>query len=85
MKVLGIEKNVIIDFKDKTGRQVHLEGLRLHLGEERKGVEGIAVDKPVFVNNEKACYPTAEKLKVGDVVALAYNRFGTFDSLYIPE
>lgn len=83
MTVLGIEKNVIIDFKNKQGQQVHLEGLRLHLGETRKNVEGTAVDKPLFVNKEKDCYAVAEGLSVGDTVKVSYNRFGTFDSLSI--
>ncbi len=82
MKVLGIEKNVVVDFNRKDGKHVHSEGIRLHLGELRKEVEGIAVGKPLFVNNEKPCFALAESLKVGDEVAVSYNRFGTFDSLY---
>lgn len=83
MIVLGIEKNVVIDFKNRQGQQVHLEGLRLHLGETRKGVEGTAVDKPLFVNKDKDCYAVADSLKVGDTVNVSYNRFGSFDSLYV--
>lgn len=83
MVVLGIERNVIIDFKNKLGQQVHLEGMRLHLGDTRKEVEGTAVDKPIFVNKDKDCYALAEKLEVGDAVKVSYNRFGTFDGLYI--
>lgn len=83
MTVLGIEKNVVIDFFDKKkNQQVHHEGIRLHLGEEKKGVEGIAVDKPLFVSKDRTCYDLAEKLKVGDKVTVSCNRFGTFESLY---
>lgn len=83
MTVLGIEKDVVIDFKNKQGQQVHLEGMRLHLGDTRNGVIGTAVDKPLFVNKEKECYELASKLEVGDSVKVFYNRFGTFESLAI--
>ncbi len=81
-KVLGIEKNVVIDFFDKKKNvQVHHEGLRLHLGEERKSVEGIAVDKPIFVSNERSCYALAESLTVGDEIKVGYDRWGSFSTI----
>lgn len=83
MKVLGIERNVVIDFFDKKkNAQVHHEGLKLHLGEEKSSVEGIAVDKPIFVSKERACYSDAEKLAVGDEVTVGYNRYGTFETVF---
>ncbi len=84
MTVLGIEKDVVIDFKDKkTGKQVHLEGMKLHLGETKSTVIGTAVDKPLFINKDKDCYDLASKLEVGDTVKVFYNRFGSFESLAI--
>ncbi len=81
MTVLGIERNVVIDFKTKDGRKVHLEGLRLHLGEKKDNVEGMAVDKPLFISNERDCYDEACALALNDEVKVYYNRFGTFESI----
>ena len=81
-KVLGIEKNVVIDFFDKKKNvQVHREGLRLHLGEERKSVEGFAVDKPIFVSNERSCYALAESLNIGDEVEIGYDKWRNFSTV----
>lgn len=81
-KVLGIEKNVVIDFVDrKRNENVHLEGMYLHLGETKKNVEGMAVSKPLFVNSSKSCYGLAQTLKVGDEIELFYNRYGSFEAL----
>lgn len=83
MKVLGIERNVVIDFYDKKKQaQVHHEGLKLHLGEEKTNVEGIAVDKPVFISKDRACYADAEKFALGDEVTVGYNRFGSFETVF---
>lgn len=80
MKVLGIQRSVVFDFKNQKNEQVHLEGAKLFLGEERPGVEGISVIEPVFVNNTKPCYPKVSELNVGDEVNIYYNRFGKVDS-----
>lgn len=86
MKVLGLERNVVLDFKDaKTGRDVHTEGIRLHLGEEKDGVEGIAVGKPIFIAKTKECYNAALGLMVGNEIKLSYNRFGQVDYIIIVE
>lgn len=85
MKVLGIERNVVIDFKDTSGRQIHTEGIRLHLGEEKPDVEGIAVNKPIYIANTKDCYNAALGLMVGNEIRLSYNRFGQVDYIVLVD
>ncbi len=85
IKVLGIERNVVIDFTDKkTKEKVHLEGMRLHLGEEgTKNVEGIStgcVNKnPLFVSNTRDYFNTCNSLQIGDTIKISYNRFHSVD------
>lgn len=82
MNVLGIERNVVIDFYDKKKQEkVHHEGLRLHLSWEQKNVEGMAVDKPLFVSKTRDCYGLAETLKVGETINVIYNKYGNFESI----
>lgn len=84
MKVVGIEKNVIIDFDDrKKNEHVHHEGVRLHLGEEiTKDGEGIRVSS-IFVSNKRDFFTICESMKVGDKVRCSYNRFGSLDYIDI--
>lgn len=80
MKVLGIERDVVIDFDDrKKGEHVHHEGLRIHLGENIvKNGEGQKVSS-IFVSSKREYYENCAGLAVGDTVRCSYNRFGSLD------
>lgn len=81
-KVIGIKKGVVYDFVDRnTGNKIHTEGINLYIGEERKDVDGICFEKPLFVSNTKPYFGLADSLKVGDIVTVYYNKFGKVDSI----
>ena len=81
-KVIGIKKGVVYDFVDKSnGNKIHTEGINLYIGEERKDVDGLMFEKPLFVSNTKPFFNVADSLKVGDTVTVYYNKYGKVDSI----
>lgn len=73
-EVTGIKK---VDYvSKKTGRPV--QGFSLWLSYERKDVEGTACDE-VYVSNERI----SDVPKLGDMVDVYYNRFGSVESVVI--
>lgn len=69
--VKGVQK---VDYKNKEGRQV--TGTNLHCVYDMKSVEGEAVEK-IYVSSKLEC----PIVKVGDIIDVTYNKFGSIESI----
>jgi hypothetical protein len=77
LTVVGVQET---EFKPKDSNDL-IKGYNLWLGEERKGVDGLATDR-VFITAEKMNGLTIEP---GDIVEISYNKWGRVQSISIAE
>lgn len=77
-KVLGIQK---VDYLNKNNRQV--TGTSFHICYPKKHVDGEACES-VFIS-EKADISGVGDIKVGDMVNLFYNRYGSVEDVAVKK
>lgn len=76
MEVVGKED---VDYMSKkTNRQV--QGVRLHCLVDDSRVTGKAAES-IFISGTSDCIGYVKGLKIGDLVTVVYNRFGSVESV----
>ena len=78
MKVTVIGKGKVDYVSKKTNQQV--SGVTLHVTREDKNVDGLAVET-IFISAKSNVFSDADSVKLGDKVNVAYNRYGSVDSI----
>lgn len=78
MKIIGI-KPTVYDFVDKSGRQIHSEGVTLFLSNPmtRPGCVGVSAESVYLSSTKLGSYAPA----IGDEVEIFYNRFGKVSAI----
>lgn len=75
-KVVGIQK---VDYTNKVGK--HVVGTSLHTIHDMKNVDGQAAES-IYIS-ATADIPAVNNVKVGSMVEVSYNRYGSVDNIAI--